>query len=168
MPTYYVEFALTGKKTVKIEAVNGEEALKIAKDAVDVPNGSPSGLKLESFWRIYDEPRLVDDFSTKVRKQSEAFRNFREELEKNLAQKHQRESISPPPEQPSAENQHTYYFSVPFSGQAVVEIKARDEDQARISARSAATSIGMRPIEPPFVTYSIQRSEPIMVRSDLT
>lgn len=168
MPKHYVEFAFKGKKVVEIDASTEEEALKIAQATMDSSHGPASGLKTESSWWNYDAPRLVDDFATRVRKQSEKFRSICDELGKGLAQKHQRESISPTPERPSAENGHTYYFSVPFSGQAVVEIKADDEKQALIAAQSAATGIRMKAIEPPFVSYTIRKEEPVMVRSDLT
>jgi hypothetical protein len=164
MPSYCAEFSFRGKKVVRVEAGSEEEALRIAKESMDSPHGPTSGLTVESFWRHYDGPRLVDDFSTRLRKQCEA-------LGKNAALTEARkcfESVVKRREERPAPDQPTYYFCVPFSGQAVAQIRARDEEQARKDLQMAMRDFGLKSLEAPFVTWSLERGEPKMVKEDLT
>ena len=170
MVTYYAEFAFKSKKVVKIDADNEEEALNIARATMDSPDGPASGLTVESSWGHCEAPRLVDDFSTRVRKQSEGLRSLDDfwsraqercdSLKKaEMPLIHQEEPVG---------NQQTYYFSVPFSGQVVAQIKAFDEERARISLQSEMRNFGLKKLEAPFINWSLERGEPKMVKSDLT
>jgi hypothetical protein len=166
MPTYYAEFSFRGKKVVKIDAGTPEEALRIAQETMDSSDGPTSGLTFESGWRHYDGPRLVDDFSTRMKRQSERL--------KDLCKPLGRSNILDAEKSPSAHHgqsvpdQPTYYFCVPFSGQAVAQIKARDEEQARKDLQAAMRQFGLKSLEAPFVTWSLERGEPKMVKEDLT
>lgn len=168
MPTYYAEFSFRGKKVVKIDASDEQEALKIAQQSMDSPDGPASGLAVESSWWNFDMPRLVDDFSTRVRRQSERLRDLCNVQGRSVLSDHLTDKAPQPHQNRSASEGQTYYFCVPFTGQAVLQIMAGDEEKARAAAQSSSLNLGPKRIEPPLVSYSYQKGEPVLVKPDLT
>lgn len=168
MPTYYAEFSFRGKKVVKIDASDEQEALKIAQQSMDSPDGPASGLAVESSWWNFDMPRLVDDFSTRLRRQSERLRDLCNVQGRSILPELPTDKASVSNQDNCASEGQTYYFCVPFTGQAVLQITERDEEQARVAAQSSSLNLGPKRIEPPLVSYSYQKEEPVLVKPDLT
>ena len=50
----------------------------------------------------------------------------------------------------------------------MLQISANDEEQARAAAQSASINFGPKRIEPPLVSYSYEKAEPVLIKADLS